>query len=135
MKRLAVMLMVLPVLIGCGSKRDLTMKSILSRTRGTSEKELIRDMLISIVWAEFMPRWFSFLFGWWFELLTIGFLPENFRDKMGLEFTPWKRRVFNAHNKAAKAISDHLPKVLREFPLNFFLWDVRWRIRTGRPLV
>ncbi|MEE3850044.1 oxygenase MpaB family protein [Gordonia sp. LSe1-13] len=95
---------------------------------------VIREHLMSIVRAEFMPRWFSFLVGWWFELLTIGFLPENFRDKMGLEFKPWQRRIFNAHNKVAKGVSDRLPKVLREFPFNLLLWDVRWRIRTGRPL-
>jgi uncharacterized protein (DUF2236 family) len=96
---------------------------------------VIRDHLMSIVRAEFLPRWFSIIFGWWFELLTIGFLPQNFREKMGLEFKPWQRRVFDAHNKLAKAITDRLPKPLREFPFNVLLWDVRWRIRTGRPLV
>ncbi|WP_262365628.1 oxygenase MpaB family protein [Gordonia sp. OPL2] len=96
---------------------------------------VIRDHLMSIVRAEFLPRWFSITFGWWFELLTIGFLPQNFREKMGLEFKPWQRRVFDAHNKIAKAITDRLPKPLREFPFNVLLWDVRWRIRTGRPLV
>ncbi|WP_124711356.1 oxygenase MpaB family protein [Gordonia insulae] len=96
---------------------------------------VIREHLMAITRAEFMPPAVSFLIGWWFELLTIGFLPENFRDKMGLEFKPWQRVVFDAHNKVARAISNRLPKLLREFPFNFLLWDVRWRIRTGRPLV
>ncbi|MFW0783041.1 oxygenase MpaB family protein [Gordonia sp. CPCC 206044] len=96
---------------------------------------IIREHLMSIVRAEFMPRWFSLAVGWWFELLTIGFLPENFRDKMGLEFKPWQRRVFDTHNKVARAILVRLPKPLREFPFNLLLADTRWRIRTGRPLV
>ncbi len=95
----------------------------------------IRDMLMSIVRVQFMPRWFSIIFGWWFELLTIGFLPENFRKKMGLRFRPWQRVVFDTHSKIARAIISRLPKPLREFPFNLLLWDVRWRMRTGRPLV
>jgi uncharacterized protein (DUF2236 family) len=54
---------------------------------------------------------------------------------MDLEFKPWQRVVFDAHNKVARAISNRLPKPLREFPFNVLLWDVRRRIRTGRPLV
>ncbi|NDZ95345.1 DUF2236 domain-containing protein [Streptomyces sp. SID6673] len=96
---------------------------------------VIREHLMSITRAEFMPRWFSVLVGWWFELLTIGFLPENFRDKMGLEFKPWQRVVFDTHNRVARAICNRLPKPMREFPFNLLLWDVRFRIRTKRPLV
>lgn len=90
---------------------------------------------MSIVRAEFMPRWFGITFGWWFELLTIGFLPTNFRDKMGLRFRPWQRVVFDTHNRLARAVLSHLPKPLREFPFNLLLLDVRWRLRTNRPLV
>ena len=28
-----------------------------------------------------------------------------------------------------------LPRPARNFPFNFFLWDVRRRVRTGRPIV
>lgn len=96
---------------------------------------VIREHLMSIVRAEFMPRWFGITFGWWFELLTIGFLPTNFRDKMGLQFRPWQRVVFDTHNRLARAVLNRLPKPLREFPFNLLLLDVRWRLRTNRPLV
>lgn len=96
---------------------------------------VIRADLMAITRAEFMPRWFSFLFGWWFELLTIGFLPQNFRDKMGLHFSPWQRVVFDTHNNLARAVLKRLPKPLRQFPFNVLLLDVRWRLRTHRPLV
>ena len=96
---------------------------------------VIREHLMSIARAEFLGPVVSTLFGWWFELLTIGFLPENFREKMDVTLAPWQRTVFDAHNKVVAAIIRRVPPVIRAFPLNLLLADVRWRIRTGRPLV
>lgn len=96
---------------------------------------VIRGHLMSVVRAEFMPRWFSLSAGWWLELLTVGFLPEEFRDKMDLQFAPWQRFVFDTHNHIARAVLTRAPKPVREFPFNALLWDTRWRMRTGRPLV
>lgn len=47
MKRLALILMVLPAWVGCASQKELTLQSILTKVRGTNEKMLVRDMLIS----------------------------------------------------------------------------------------
>jgi len=46
-RRLGLIVLLLLAAAGCGSKRELTMRDILSRTRGPSEKELVRDMLVS----------------------------------------------------------------------------------------
>lgn len=96
---------------------------------------VIRAHLLSIARGEFLGPVVSTLFGWWFELLTIGFLPENFRDKMGVTLAPWQRTLFDAHNLIVGTVVRHLPPPLRAFPLNALLADVRWRMRTGRPLV
>jgi uncharacterized protein (DUF2236 family) len=32
-------------------------------------------------------------------------------------------------------VNNMLPRIVREFPFNFMLWDLDRRIRTGRPLV
>ncbi|GAC67069.1 hypothetical protein GS4_05_02820 [Gordonia soli NBRC 108243] len=96
---------------------------------------VIRDHLKSIGRAEFMGPLFTRLFGWWFEILTIGFLPPEFRDKMDYTFRPWQRLLFTAHNRIARFVARYLPKPLAEFPYNVLLTDVRWRMRTGRPLV
>lgn len=96
---------------------------------------VISKYLMSIVRAQFGPRWVSNLYGWWFELLTTGYLPPEFRDKMGLRFPTWQRVVFDAHNTVIRTIIRYLPKPVRQFPFNALLLDVRWRIRTDRPLV
>lgn len=69
------------------------------------------------------------------RLLTVGFLPQPFRDELGL---PWDRRrqaAFDVLVGAGAAVSRNLPRPLREFPMNYYLWDARRRIRTGRPIV
>ncbi|MCH5641059.1 oxygenase MpaB family protein [Gordonia sp. ABSL49_1] len=97
--------------------------------------ETIRDLLLSIARAEFAGPVVSGLFGWWTEIMTLGFLPVEFRDKMGVRMAPWQKLIFNAHNAVVRAIITRAPRRLRAFPYNILLADVRWRIRTGRPLV
>lgn len=96
---------------------------------------VIREHLMSIARAEFMGPLFSQLFGWYTEIFTIGFLPQNFRDKMGVRFALWQRVIFTVHNRIVRAIITHAPEPVRAFPFNVLLADVRWRIRTGRPLI
>jgi len=43
--------------------------------------------------------------------------------------------VFAAHNAVARRLLRLVPRPLRLFPFNLLLADVRWRMRTGRPLV
>lgn len=69
------------------------------------------------------------------RLLTVGFLPQPFRDELGL---PWDRRrqaIFDAVVGVGAAVSRNLPRPLRQFPMNAYLWDTRRRIRTGKPIV
>ncbi len=54
---------------------------------------------------------------------------------MGIEMKPWQQRFFDTHNAIARAIIMRLPKPLRAFPFNLLLADVKWRMRTKRPLV
>lgn len=96
---------------------------------------VIRDHLMRIARMEFAGPVISRLFGWHSEIFTLGFLPDEFRAAMGVEMTPWQEHVFALHNRAARRIIPHLPKFLRAFPFNALLADVRWRIRTNRPLV
>lgn len=95
---------------------------------------VIRDHLMAIARVEFLGPVVSTLLGWWFEILALGFLPEEFRAKIGVRMKPWQKLLFNAHNALLRAIITRLPKPLRQLPYNLLLADVRWRIRTGRPL-
>ena len=97
--------------------------------------DTIRDYLLRIVRMDFMPRPVALAMGWFSETMTIGFLPEEFRDKMGIHPSPMQDRVFQAHNAIARRALRVLPRPLKQFPFNLLLADVRWRMRTGRPLV
>jgi uncharacterized protein (DUF2236 family) len=68
-------------------------------------------------------------------LITGGFLPQRFRDEMRLEWDDEKQRRFDRLMKRIRFVNDLLPGFIREFPFNWMLKDLDWRIRTGRPLV
>jgi uncharacterized protein (DUF2236 family) len=69
------------------------------------------------------------------RLITGGFLPERFRDELGLKWNDRLQKRFERFLAIAVAVTRVLPRPLREFPLNFYLWDTRRRIRLGRPVV
>jgi uncharacterized protein (DUF2236 family) len=97
--------------------------------------DTIRDLLVNIAKFGFLPKPVSLLIGNFGLFLTTGFLPPEFREKMGLEWSPQHQRLFDAHNRLARAVVTRLPEPVRAFPFNTYLWDVRRRIRTGRKLI
>lgn len=68
-------------------------------------------------------------------LITTGFLPQRFRDEMRLPWDAAKQRRFDRLMAVLATLNNLLPRIVREFPFNFMLWDLDRRIRTGRPLV
>ena len=68
-------------------------------------------------------------------VITGGFLPQRFRDEMQLDWDDDKQRRFDRLIKRIRTVNNLLPRVLAEFPFNWMLKDLDWRIRTGRPLV
>ena len=68
-------------------------------------------------------------------LITTGFLPQQFRDEMKLEWNDRKQRSFDRLIRVLATINHSLPRFIRQFPFNVLLKDLDWRIRTGRPLV
>jgi uncharacterized protein (DUF2236 family) len=69
------------------------------------------------------------------SLITGGFLPEPFRQELGLRWDEHRQRRFDRFMRVAGAITRALPPPLRAFPLNAYLWDTRRRIRLGRAVV
>lgn len=67
--------------------------------------------------------------------VTTGFLPEPFREAMGLGWTGRQQRRFDRLLHLLGAVERRLPRVLRLFPFNFWLGEMRLRRRLGRPLV
>jgi uncharacterized protein (DUF2236 family) len=68
-------------------------------------------------------------------LITGGFLPQRFRDEMALDWDVEKQRRFDRLMGRIRFVNDLLPTVVRQFPFNWMLKDLDWRIRTGRSLV
>lgn len=68
-------------------------------------------------------------------LITGGFLPQRFRDEMALDWDAEKQRRFDRLMKCIRFVNDLLPTVVRQFPFNWMLKDLDWRMRTGRSLV
>lgn len=68
-------------------------------------------------------------------LITTGFLPQRFRDEMRLPWTPRRQRAFDRLMGVLRVATKLSPRVVREFPFNVLMYDLDWRIRTGRPLV
>ncbi len=68
-------------------------------------------------------------------LITGGFLPQRFRDEMRLDWDDDRQRRFDRLMKRIRTVNNVLPRVLAEFPFNWMLRDLDWRMRTGRPLV
>jgi uncharacterized protein (DUF2236 family) len=64
-----------------------------------------------------------------------GFLPQQFRDGLGIEWSDRRQRRFDRFIRVAAAITRALPRPLRGFPPNLYLWDTRRRIRLDRAVV
>nr|WP_253826396.1 oxygenase MpaB family protein [Prauserella aidingensis] len=97
--------------------------------------DTVRDYLHGIATASFFPKPLHLLLRRFNLFVTTGFLPEEFRDQMRLTWTPRQQRRFDAMNRMLGRVIRALPLPLRAFPYNAYLWDVRRRLRTGKPLV
>ncbi|MGW6695664.1 oxygenase MpaB family protein [Rhodococcus sp. NPDC054953] len=64
--------------------------------------------------------------------ITKGFLPQEFRDQMRYSWTSRDQRRFDRLMRVVAGVNRLLPSPLREFPYNYLMADLRWRIRTGR---
>ena len=81
-----------------------------------------------------MPAWFAPV-GRFLEFMNIGFTPPVLRAKLGYTWTRRHQRIFDAITGATGWVNRRLPRAVRNLPFNLYLWDVRRRIRAGRPLV
>ena len=69
------------------------------------------------------------------RFVTIGYLPPMFREQMRYEWTPGDQARFDRMLRLIALVHNRMPEAVRVFPFNFFLWDLRRRVRLGRPLV
>ena len=96
--------------------------------------EPVREYLRALTTRENMPLPLrgSRRFNVW---VTTGFLPPRLREQMRFEWSEADQQRFDRLMRRIGAVQRRLPGVLRRFPFNWFLWDLRVRIRLGRALV
>ena len=97
--------------------------------------EATRDYLRRVVSLEFLP----WVLRWWLgpahRFVTTGFLPARFRDELGLSWGRVRQSAFTSLMAFCVWGARVAPRVVREFPLNWILWDTRRRIARGRSVV
>lgn len=94
-----------------------------------------RAYLHGIAGMAFLPTPLRQILGPFNRLVTVGFLPQPFRDELGFRWTRRHQFEFDLFIKVTAAVNRVLPRPLREFPFNVYLWDFRRRMRIGRPFV
>lgn len=97
--------------------------------------EPVRRHLLDIAELRFLPAVLRVPLAPLNKFITTGFLPRTFRDQMGLTWNNRDQRRFDRLTRAIGAVALRLPSPLRRFPFNYYLWDLRRRMRTGKALV
>ncbi|MGK5554962.1 oxygenase MpaB family protein [Actinomadura kijaniata] len=97
--------------------------------------DLTRRYLRAFAGLSFLPGPVRRVFGPANRFLCVGFLPEPFREALGFRWSAADQRRFERLCRTAAAVNRALPGPVRGFPWNLYLWDVRRRIRDGRPIV
>ncbi|GAA3392877.1 oxygenase MpaB family protein [Cryptosporangium minutisporangium] len=97
--------------------------------------DTVREHLLAVTQFTYLPRPFRALFGRYNTFVTTGFLPPEFREQMRLPWDERRQRRFDRLMRTVGTLSKWQPAMVREFPYNYLLWDVRRRIRRGRALV
>lgn len=97
--------------------------------------DAVREYLLGVVEVRHFPLGLTKPFAGFNRFVTTGFLPQRFRDEMRLTWTPTQQRRWDRLMKVVGFVTRHSPRILREYPFNYYLWDFRRRVRTGRPLV
>jgi uncharacterized protein (DUF2236 family) len=97
--------------------------------------EITRQYLLGIASLTFLPTPLARLLGRPHRFLTTGFLPQPFRDQLGLSWSSRDQVLFDKYQRVAGLLNRSLPRHIREFPWNAIEWDTRRRIRQGRSIV
>jgi len=100
-----------------------------------SMDKVTRPYLRGMATLAFLPAPLRWVFGPTNRLFTLGWLPPEFRELLGLPWTERDQRRFDRACRRAARINRVLPPVLRAWPWNMYLWDARRRIHKGRPFV
>ncbi|MFD0360620.1 oxygenase MpaB family protein [Nocardia sp. GCM10030253] len=95
----------------------------------------LRDYFNDLIDLKMMPRPVQLTFAGLQRFFVAGLLPQHLRNEMHMTWSDRDQRRFDRLLRRISAVQTRLPKQVRLFPLNIYLYDVRRRIRRGKPLV
>ncbi|MFI6040522.1 oxygenase MpaB family protein [Nocardia sp. NPDC051321] len=95
----------------------------------------LREYFDGLIDLEMLPRPIQFTFAKLQRFIVTGLLPQHVRDEMRMTWTDRDQRRFDQLLRGISVVHTRLPKQARLFPLNIYLFDLRRRLRLGRPLV
>ncbi|MEU0499840.1 oxygenase MpaB family protein [Nocardia sp. NPDC005998] len=95
----------------------------------------LRDYFNDLIDLKMLPRPIRFTFARLQRFFVTGLLPTHLRNEMRMTWTERDQRRFDRLLRTISAVHTRLPRQLRMFPINAYLFDVRRRIRLGKPLV
>ncbi len=101
----------------------------------TEVDDLTRTYLWKLTNMENLPAWLRWPLAPLSRFVTIGFLPAELRTKMQMPWSGRRQKWFDRSFRLVGRYTRFQPRPLREFPYNALMWDIRRRIRTGRPLL
>lgn len=107
-----------------------------STLRELSVDDEVRDYLLSQVvdMGPYRP-WERRLFRRLNRFFTTGFLPQHFRDELGLPWSARKQWAFELTMRAIGRVLSVAPQSWRLYPFESYLRDMRRRRDQGKPLV
>lgn len=97
--------------------------------------DTVRAHLYDVAMLRFLPRPVSALLGPLNRFITTGFLPPRFREEMRLPWDARRQRRFDRLMRLLRGAVERMPGVVRRFPYNLCMCDLRMRMRLHRPLV
>lgn len=95
----------------------------------------VREHLVGLTELRMLPQPTTLLFGRINKWITAGFLHREFRDEIGLPWTPRDQRRFEVFLDVTARLNALLPRAVRSITYRILLIDLKWRLKTGRPLV
>ncbi|MFC5750906.1 oxygenase MpaB family protein [Actinomadura rugatobispora] len=94
-----------------------------------------RAYLQALTDLSFLPAPARWTLGRFSRFVTLGFLPPEFREELGLPWSERDQARFAHFTRRAARINRVMPRRMRAFPWNLYLRDARRRLDTGRPFV
>ncbi|MFI6866122.1 oxygenase MpaB family protein [Nocardia sp. NPDC050406] len=95
----------------------------------------IQQFLDGLIDLTMLPISVRLLFARVHRFIVTGMLPPPIREQLGMTWSDRQQRRFDRLLRAVGRVLECMPGAVRRFPVNIYLWDLRRRLRTGRPLV